>query len=322
MITGQGELFDEILANPVIEGADKLLIVTGYASANMVARHVDYVRKILKRSFRLELIIGMAVKDGIELKNHKSFIQLQESKDLDFECNYIINPPAIHSKVYTWLKKEEPYKSFTGSANYTQNAFSTSQREAVAPSCPKLASDYFQNLLRESINCNDDFDIISSHIDFYESKRIIKEVHKYDDTNLLSYELEKVTLTLLDRSTGEVPNRSGLNWGQRPEYNRDPNQAYLNIPSDICRSGFFPDLRNVFTILTDDDKQLICVRAQQNGKGLHTTLNNALMGQYFRFRLCLGNGKKITLKDLLKYGRTDVDIYKIDEETYHLDFSV
>ncbi|MFD2289243.1 NgoFVII family restriction endonuclease [Pedobacter petrophilus] len=322
MITSQGELFDEVLANPISDGADKLLIVSGYASANMVARHADYARKILKKNLSVDLIIGMGVRDGIELKNHKSLIQLQESKDLNFKCHYIINSPAVHSKVYTWLKKDEPYKSFIGSANYTQNAFSTSMREAVTPADPILSSNYFYTLLRESINCNADYGIISSHIDFYESKRIIKELHKIDDLDLANHDLDKVTLTLLDRSTGEVPGRSGLNWGQRPEYNRDPNQAYLNIPSDICRSGFFPELKTVFTIMTDDDKQLICVRAQQNGKGLHTTLNNALMGQYFRFRLGLKNGEKITLKHLMKYGRTDVDLYKIDEETYLMDFSV
>ena len=62
--------------------------------------------------------------------------------------------------------------------------------------------------------------------------------------------------------------------------------------------------------------------AQDGGKGIHSTLNNSLLGKYFRNRLGLANGAFVTKSDLLKYGGTDVDFYKIDEETYYLDFSV
>ena len=75
-------------------------------------------------------------------------------------------------------------------------------------------------------------------------------------------------------------------------------------------------------VLTDDGKELICVRAQDNGKAIHTTLNNSLMGTYFRYRLNLPSGAFITKDDLLRHGRTDVDFEKIDEETYLMDFSV
>lgn len=67
---------------------------------------------------------------------------------------------------------------------------------------------------------------------------------------------------------------------------------------------------------------MICVRAQDGGKGLHTTLNNSLLGEYFRYRLGVKNGEFVTREHLLKYGRTDVDFYKIDDENYYMDFSV
>jgi NgoFVII restriction endonuclease len=75
-------------------------------------------------------------------------------------------------------------------------------------------------------------------------------------------------------------------------------------------------------VMTDDGKEFICVRAQENGKGLHTTLNNSLLGEYFRYRLELKSGAFIRKSDLLRYGRTNVDFYKVDEETYMMDFSV
>ena len=46
------------------------------------------------------------------------------------------------------------------------------------------------------------------------------------------------------------------------------------------------------------------------------------MGKYFRYRLNVANGKFVTKEDLINYGRTTVDFYKIDEEQYQMDFSV
>ena len=74
--------------------------------------------------------------------------------------------------------------------------------------------------------------------------------------------------------------------------------------------------------MTDDDKVLICTRAQQSGKAIHTPHNNSLIGEYFRNRLGVGNGEPVTLENLIAYGRTDVTFYKIDDETYFMDFSV
>jgi|SRR5690606_27520018 len=320
MITDSKEIFDQVLVNPLKNGANKIRIISGYASANMVARHAEYIKNTMRKSFSTELIIGMGGSDGIELANHRSLIQLQNSSDLKFRCNYIVNPPPVHSKLYLWMRGDEPYICFSGSANFTQNAFSTSMREAVSLVDPSLGLNYFETLANESMNCADES--IEHFIDFYESKRIILDFKKdsNQDSQLKERFTDRVTLSLLHSDKYEVPARSGLNWGQRP--GREKNQAYINIPADIGRSGFFPDIRNTFTILTDDDKHLICVRAQANGKGLHTTLNNSLMGEYFRYRLGLKNGEFVTLEHLIRYGRTDVDIYKLDEETYYLDFSV
>lgn len=77
-----------------------------------------------------------------------------------------------------------------------------------------------------------------------------------------------------------------------------------------------------FTVLTDDNKVLICTRAQQNGKAIHTPHNNSLIGEYFRHRLGIPYGHSVTKEHLLSYGRTDIDFYKIDDETYSMDFSV
>ena len=129
-----------------------------------------------------------------------------------------------------------------------------------------------------------------------------------------------INLTTGQGDKMRVPDRSGLNWGQRP--NRDQNQAYLSIPSYIQRSDFFPEIGQVFHVECDDGYKLQCVRAQANGKGLHSKPENSILGAYFRKRLSLMSGQLITLSHLYRYGRTTVDIKKIEHLHYFLDFSV
>lgn len=129
---------------------------------------------------------------------------------------------------------------------------------------------------------------------------------------------QKVSLSLITRS-GEPGNRSGLNWGQRP--GRNPNEAYISLPSRIAKSGFFPLEKRHFTAITDDRHQLILRIEQQNDKAITTPARNSDLGEYFRNRLGLANGAFATRADLDRYGRTDVIFLRLDEETYYMDFS-
>lgn len=315
------DLFEKALIAP-LERADTLYVVSGYATAMMAMRHFEYAKR-KGRNLAVRLIVGMCPQDGIETRNHTAFMELQTKKfDVNFKCEYLTQSPPVHSKVYAWFKDNEPVLGLIGSANYTQNAFSSSMREILSYEDPRKCLTYYNELLGEAANCADKN--IPEMINIYEEQgRFNKEDAEAETAQTAdAVGLEKITLTLLDSSTKETPLRSGINWGQRPDVKREPNQAYINIPAKIGRSGFFPDRHENFTVVTDDNKQLICVRAQDGGKGLHSTLDNSLLGVYFRFRLGLRNGEFVTKEHLLKYGRTDVDFYKIDNENYFMDFSV
>ena len=141
-------------------------------------------------------------------------------------------------------------------------------------------------------------------------------------TKFIGYShLNFVTLPL---TTGEneklrVPLRSGLNWGQRPGRNQD--QAYISIPSDVQKSNFFPGVGIGFNVVCDDGFEMLCKRAQQNGKALHSCEDNSIIGLYFRKRLGLNSGRPVMLHHLYGYGRLSVDFYKFSEEKFYLDFS-
>jgi hypothetical protein len=128
----------------------------------------------------------------------------------------------------------------------------------------------------------------------------------------------RISLTTSSRGSEQVPHRSGLNWGQRE--GRNLNQAYLPVPASEQRSGFFPEIGELFLVECDDGVLLQLVRAQQNGKALQTPDNNALLGEYFRRRLGVRTGDPVALRHLHQYGRTSVDIFKTSDGTYFLDF--
>ena len=126
-------------------------------------------------------------------------------------------------------------------------------------------------------------------------------------------------LTIKKKGTHIVPQRSGLNWGQRPGRNQD--QAYIPIPAYIQRSGFLPKFAIKFVVQCDDGHELSLVRAQGNGKALQTYEDNAILGRYFRKRLGVVFGDRITIYDLEKYGRYSIDIVFLEDNKYFLDFS-
>jgi HKD family nuclease len=323
-------LFDKVLIDPVINGADTLYVVSGYATAAMTFHHFESLKKNYGKQVKINLIVGMCSCDGLSLSNHKAFQQLASVDFPDhFVCSYIVNSPQVHSKAYAWFQDKKPIIGFVGSANYTQNAFSKSQRELLVSCDPKLGHDYFQSLISDSIYCthNEIENYIEIYRDTYFGRRKKEKLEKQGIQLITSekadlQDLPAVRISFLDRQGGSLPQRSGLNWGQRPEVGREPNQAYIKLPSSIYKTDFFPSVAVHFTVLTDDNKVLICTRAQQNGKAIHTPHNNSLIGEYFRHRLGIPSGHSVTKNDLHRYGRTDIDFYKIDDETYFMDFSI
>lgn len=324
-------LFEEILIQPAQSGANKLYIVSGYATAAMAFHHIEYL-KANNFQVEVELIVGMSSLDGISESNHKGFQELMHTTfQGGFSCSYLTETPPVHSKVYVWTNDNEPVCSFVGSANYTQSAFGRNQREVMSPSDPERGLSYFLELIPQTIYCDN---LDAQNIVQIYNERSVARVRReqavvyqseFDSDNEVFLPkligLQSVRVNLLDRN-GTLPTRSGLNWGQRPEEHREPNQAYIKLPSSVYWTSYFPERATHFTVLTDDGKILICTRAQQNGKAIHTPQNNSLIGEFFRNRLGLRNGALVTKEDLLRYGRTTVDFYKIDDETYFLDFSV
>lgn len=320
-------LYNSILLQPS-ERHNELLIVSGYATAAMSFHHLNQLRE-LSRMTRIHLIVGMSKRDGIDLVNHNTFIQLMNEDFKDsFFCSYVHIDKPVHSKLYLWCTDKKPESAFIGSANYTQTAFYEIHKEILAGCDPQNALDYFNEIEANTIFCN--AHDIENHIPIYKAKKsmIFRGEASSANQEVIDEDIVKglphVSVELTDRS-GQVQNSAGLNWGHRstPGYNRNPNEAYIQLRPEAYRSDFFPKRGKHFTVQTDDNKHFVCTRAQktEEGTAIETPHNNSLLGEYFRNRLGLANGEFVTVNHLQQYGRTTVDFYKVDEETYLMDFS-
>lgn len=316
------KLVNEVLLNPIRMGADKLAIISGYASPMMASWHLKKIRELNLAPIDISLTVGMCPEDGLKIDAHEGFkdlITFQADNYSSFSCSYVFQGAAVHAKTYIWLKKENPLCAFTGSANYTQAGFSMTRREYIVPCDPIKAFAFFNQLDPDTIRCNhsevDDCIILrknSAVLDLEENPLKIVS----DDS------LSSVKLSLLTRYD-DVGFGSGINWGHRRNgLKRELNQAYIPLSSKIARSGFFPLDQQHFSVLTDDRKQLILRVEQQNDKAITTPLNNSLLGEYLRNRIGVPNGAFVTRSDLVAYGRTDVTFQKLDGEHYFMDFSV
>lgn len=320
------DIYKKVLIEPVRNGANKLIIISGYASSAMAFHHLEELKE-LGVNIEISLLVGMCPTDGISLSNHRGFKNIMNVDYIgSFSCSYICKTPAVHSKIYIWFKEDKFYKSFIGSANYSQNAFFLKQREILTEINDEKIVDYYHLLEKDSIYCNhsetEEVVKIYSNNNYYRKSNKTHNALKEDNEIIQNNNyLEKRTVSLVTKS-GNIQNRAGLNWGQRK--GRNPNQAYIQLSPKIYHSDFFPIKPQHFTVITDDSKTFICTRAQKGNEGqaIQTPHNNSLLGEYFRHRLGIKSGAFITKRKLEEYGRTDIEFFKFDNENYYMDFSV
>lgn len=303
-----------ILFDPIKEGADRLCIYTEHATPSMASWLLKTYEEQGIGDITIELIVGNVVDEGIDQASHESFKELHgnrySKKWGDFSCSYLCEPPAPdRQNYYIWLDGDTPVKAFGGSYEFTQKSLLRKRSGSMSERVAAYAYNIYQGAVDRSIYCNhsevEDYVIIGG-------TNGIPVAENTDDAN-------KVRLSLLARG-GETGKKSGLNWGQRGRRNK--NQAYIPLPKKIASSGFFPLNKQHFLVVTDDHHALQLRVEQQNNKAITTPASNALLGEYFRNRLGLGNGTYVNKQHLLAYGRTDVTFYKIDDEQYYMDFSV
>ena len=304
------DLYEQTLVNPAFNQNAELFIVSGYASATFAHRHL---RSTQPYSTKINLIIGMPGRQT----DHLGFVNLCNNFRERFFPYYYQSSPPVHAKMYAWYDQGgNKLQGFSGSANYSQPGFfSNSQINQLTMEDSDEIKTFFHSLRPDSI---------------YIPEASVEEISDAGDVSMLEGSVvpgtidwivphHKVRISFLDKR-GNLPIRSGLNWGQRP--GREQNQAYLSIKSDARAQGFLPESAFTFTLITDDNQVIDCAVAQEGRKAIHSSENNSEIGIYIRNRIGVPLGQLVTVEDLERYGRTDFTLTKINNETFSLDLSV
>ena len=305
-------------------------VITGYLG-------ISPLKKLTELEVDCKVVYGMYNDNGISEKLHDQFLKLQkEDNNLDIYYSDV----AIHTKCYMWENENEIVHSLIGSANFTFSGLRIDYREMLT----EVKSEDFQDLknykeivLNKSIRC-DEVKEINFNKEIKERK-IPLQIQKKN----------KCTLVLYDTNTGEVQNSAGLNWGQHHEKTHTkPNDAYIPIKAENIRKCglLFPPKRKKnkkilvnrgrsqrenrpIEIIWDDGtimEGLLEGSQPVDGitypKQISSFPKKNILGKYFRKRLGIEDGKKVTIDDLNNYGRKNVDVYLLEEDIYYFDFSV
>jgi hypothetical protein len=119
-----------------------------------------------------------------------------------------------------------------------------------------------------------------------------------------------------------VPERSGLNqWNARGR-ERHPYEAYIPIPKWIHREflDFFPPRDQTFNLKLPNGNQLSAKVSQDGGKALMSNPNKALGEWLLDEILSIPMRTLVTLDTLEEVGIDSVEVRKIDDEHYEIDF--
>lgn len=121
----------------------------------------------------------------------------------------------------------------------------------------------------------------------------------------------------------KVPDKSGLNQWNAAGRPRDPNEIYIPIPAWIHRKfpSFFPPRDQAFELTLPDRKVLSAKVCQDNSKALMSNPNSALGQWLLRDVLNLQEREQLTYDKLQAIGLDTAVIYKVDDETYDIDFT-
>ena len=239
MITS--DLFQTALITPVKDGANKLYVVSGYATVAMAFHHLQEIIS-LNNEVKVHLVVGMCVIDGISSSNHKAFQKLVSDFPNNFECSYLTHPPQVHSKAYSWFNNTTPVKGFLGSANYTQLAFGDKQKEMLNENDANEIKEYYDSLISDTIYCthHQAEEFIQIYNDRYRIPihREATQIEESEATSTILEGLPAVTTSFL-ANDGTLPDRSGLNWGQREEEHRGQIKHILDFPLQYITQIFF-----------------------------------------------------------------------------------
>ena len=313
--------------------SNNIVIVSGYVGYQTIKMLCEQCCDV-----RITVVYGMYGSERISQPLHLALMEVQRQYS---NITILYSTIPVHSKIYTWNCDAKIEKALVGSANFSISGMMNDYKEVlsdVEQDTYSTLKEYCDYVLSKAISCND------AEVKF---QKVFKASgHSKLVQPLLAKNVCRATL--LDRN-GMVSKKSGLNWGLSNGHVSE-GDAYIRITSNYIKlfPSLFPPKKyvgmdnplsngkknrendEVELIWDDGEKMIGLLEGQQtktiNGlvypKQLSTSPSKSILGKYLRKRLGVDLNHTITKRDLLRYGRTSIDISLVGEGIYYLDFSV
>lgn len=313
--------------------SNNIVIVSGYVGYQTIKMLCEQCCDV-----RITVVYGMYGSERISLPLHQALMEVQRQYS---NITILYSTIPVHSKIYMWNYDAKIEKALVGSANFSISGMMNDYKEVLSDvelDTYDILKEYCDYVLSKAISCN------NVEVKF---KKVFKASgHSKLVQPLLAKNVCRATL--LDRN-GQVSKKSGLNWGLSKGHVSE-GDAYIRITSNYIKlfPSLFPPKKyvgvdnplskgkknrendEVELIWDDGEKMIGLLEGQQtktvNGlvypKQLSTSPSKSILGKYLRKRLGVDLNHTITKSDLLRYGRTSIDISLIGEGIYYLDFSV
>lgn len=313
--------------------SNNIVIVSGYVGYQTIKMLCEQCCDV-----RITVVYGMYGSERISQPLHQALMEVQRQYS---NITILYSTIPVHSKIYTWNCDAKIEKALVGSANFSISGMMNDYKEVlsdVEQDTFSTLKEYCDYVLSKAISCND------AEVKF---QKVFKASgHSKLVQPLLAKNVCRATL--LDRN-GMVSKKSGLNWGLSNGHVSE-GDAYIRITSNYIKlfPSLFPPKKyvgmdnplsngkknrendEVELIWDDGEKMIGLLEGQQtktiNGlvypKQLSTSPSKSILGKYLRKRLGVDLNHTITKRDLLRYGRTSIDISLVGEGIYYLDFSV
>ena len=333
-----GNLESLILDRHLDNKAEELIILSGYIGPLPIER-------LAQRQIRSQVIWGTLAEDKklFTPEYHNKYKSI--TSDTSNSTEVLYKDFYDHSKIYCWLKNDEPIEILAGSANFSNRGLKGANRESLFD---VKADDYsaVHNYLRAALNGS----ILST---IHPGPRPASLVPPQPYNAHASTMLDRVISTspqvadiYLGGKGRKMQNAAGLNWGHGNGHN-SKDCGELRLRANLVRA--IPDLfpnnginlnigsgqshrnkKENAEILFDDGFVLDASFEGQGGsagngqvyyKQLTSFPQKNVFGTYFRHRLGLGRFDKITDQDLVNYGRDSIRLELIGEGMYYADFS-
>ena len=121
---------ERILWNPLKKSADKLIIISNYATPATLGWFIEQLIEHKVHKIAIELFLSMTATEGIKQDTHNAFIKMIKDSKKDYikkvitslHCSYLYNT-TFNDVIYIWEKNGRPIQAFQGNASFTLSTF-------------------------------------------------------------------------------------------------------------------------------------------------------------------------------------------------------